>query len=185
MRFICRFIFFKLLGWHQSDDFPAEKKLIVIMLPHTSNWDFLMGWLFYCSHGRKPRFLIKPQWFVFPVGWLVRAMGGVPIERGDKSAQSLLAIKKDIESSKEFLLNITPEGTRSRVNRWKKGFHLLARQLELPIMPGYLDYKKKEVGINPLFYVSDDFSKDAQFLKQYYEGVTARHPENFNIDCIR
>ena len=171
------------MHWRFSGTFPENKTLIVIIAPHTSNADFLMGKLIFCVLGKKPHFMIKEQWFRPPVGWLIKALGGVPVDRTSSSGTIKLLIDH-LKNDEEFILNITPEGTRSRVKRWKRGFYKLSLQTGIPILPGYIDYKKKEIGVGKLIYPTGNYNADSQYLKSFYKNITARHPENFNVDCI-
>lgn len=183
MQKFCKWFFYKLLGWHFTDNFPPNKKLIVIIAPHTSNTDFLMGKLIFCVLGKKPHFMIKKQWFRPPIGWLIKALGGVPVDKTSTNG-TVKSLIEHFKNDDEFFLNITPEGTRSRVKRWKKGFYKLSIQTGIPILPGYIDYGKKEISIGKLIFPSGNYETDSQYLKSFYKNITARHPENFNIDCI-
>ncbi len=183
MQKLCKWIFFRLMKWQFSDVFPKNKKLILIIAPHTSNMDFLMGKLIFCVIGKKPYFMIKEQWFRPPIGWIMKAIGGVPVNRTSSSG-TVKSLIKHLQNDEEFILNITPEGTRSRVKRWKRGFYKLSLQTGIPILPGYIDYKKKKIGVGKLIYPTGNYDADSQYLKSFYKNVTARHPENFNADCI-
>jgi len=184
MQQLCKWIFHKLLGWNFTGEFPDQKKVIIIIAPHTSNADFLIGKLIFCVKRIKPYFLIKEQWFRPYIGWLTKALGGIPVSKTSNNS-TVKFILKNLKQKKEFYLNITPEGTRSPVKRWKKGFYKLSLQTGIPILPGYIDYKKKEIGVGKLIYPSGDYNKDIQYLKSFYKDVTARHPEKFNINCIK
>jgi len=183
MQRFCKWIFFKLMGWHFVGQFPAEKKLILIMSPHTSNTDFLIGKMFFCALGRKPYFMIKKQWFRPPIGWITKALGGIPVDR-TSSSNAVKSIISHFKNSNNFILNITPEGTRSKVKRWKRGFYKLSMQTGVPILPGYIDYKKKQIGVGKLIYPTGNYEADRQYLKSFYQNITARHPEKFDINCI-
>ncbi len=172
------------MKWKLQGNFPEEKKFVLIIAPHTSNSDFLMGRLIFYVLNRKPYFLIKKQWFRFPIGWFIKKLGGVPVDR-QSSNSSVRDIIRHFQSNDEFILNITPEGTRSRVNRWKKGFYSIATNANMHILPGYIDYGKKEIGVGTLFMPTGNYEEDMKPLKQFYSNRTARHPEKFNIDCIR
>jgi len=187
MKKICNFILTKLLGWKIIGNLPKKiDKGIVIIAPHTSNWDFILGKLYYCSVGLKPKFMIKYQWFVPPIGWFIKFLGGVPVNR-DNAKGSLLPIIKEIEKSNSFLLNITPEGTRKKVKKWKKGFYKLAISTGLPIYMGKFDYEKKILTISEKkFYPSGDYKKDSKVFYDFFKtGAVGKHPENFDPECIK
>ncbi len=184
---ICGFLFFKVLGWKVTGGLPKETdKYVVIIAPHTSNWDFILGKLYYCSQGKKPKFMIKAQWFKPPVGWLIKMLGGVPVDR-DNAKGSVLPLIKQIEQSDSFILNITPEGTRKKVKKWKKGFYKIAMGTGLPILMGKFDYKNKILTIdNKLFTPSGDYKKDSEVFYNFFKtGAIGKHPENFDVECVK
>ncbi len=183
MQKFCKWLFTKIMGWRLEGNFPTEKKLILIIAPHTSNADFLMGKLIFCVLGKKSHFMIKKQWFRPPVGWLIKALGGVPVDRAN-SSRTVKSLIEHFQNDEEFFLNITPEGTRSRVKKWKKGFYKLSLQTGIPILPGYIDYRKKEIGVGKLIYPTGNYEADIEYLRSFYKNVTPRHPENFDINCI-
>jgi len=186
MRFLCKFLFNKVLGWHAVGTNPTVKKYIVIIAPHTSNWDFILGKLFYCTEGIKPKFMIKEQWFKPPIGWLIRWLGGVPVNR-EKAYGSLLPLMKEIKKNDTFILNITPEGTRKKVKKWKRGFYKLAVETGLPIFMGKFDYKNRIIYIDgDLFYPTGDYEKDLKVFQNFYkENTIGKYPEKFDLNCIK
>ncbi len=184
---ICGFLFFKVLGWKVINKLPyLSGKYIVIIAPHTSNWDFILGKLYYCSQGLKPKFMIKAQWFKPPVGWLIKSLGGVPVNR-ENAQGSVLPLIKEIEKSDSFILNITPEGTRKKVKKWKKGFYKIAMGTGLPIIMGKFDYKNKVLTISQeLFYPTGNYQKDAEIFYEFFKtGAVGKHPENFDPACVK
>lgn len=173
-------IILKLCGWKFKGIVPDAKKSIFIMAPHTSSWDFILGRLLLWNKGIKTKFLIKQEFFFFPIKSLMKKMGGVSINR----EQSKNAIKYCVElfdHYPEISLVITPEGTRQYTDHWKKGFYFIAEQAHVPIFIGFLDYKKKEGGILAEFKPSGDFEKDILLIQAYYKGITAKYPEKFNV----
>lgn len=168
----------KLGGWTTSGTLPEDKKCIVIAAPHTSNWDFVLGWLYYKSLGGKIQVMIKEDLFVFPLGILLKWMGAIPVDRrpGNRMVEKMAQefVKQDT-----LHLAIAPEGTRGKVNEWKKGFLLIARRANVPIYLAYADYKKKHLGFIGKFYTTEDVAADMKNLQKSYEGITPRHPNNF------
>lgn len=156
------------------------RRCVLIMAPHTSNWDFVIGRLALWAIGAKAGFLIKKEAFFFPLGWLLKKMGGIPIDR-KKSKNVVWQIAVLLNKSKEMALVITPEGTRSLRHEWKKGFYYIASMAEVPIVMGYLDYAKKEAGIGKMIYPSEDYQADLSVIYDFYKDFTARHPEKFNL----
>ena len=163
------------LGPVDGVDLP---KCIVCVAPHTSNWDFIVGKLFYTSIGCNAGFLIKKEWFFFPFNLLFNWLGGVPVDRGKRTSVTDQMVER-FKTSERFQLAVTPEGTRKRAKDWKKGFYFIALKANVPIVVAYFDYGKKEVGTKGVFYPTGDVDKDIQTIREMYRGVTACHPENF------
>jgi 1-acyl-sn-glycerol-3-phosphate acyltransferase len=177
----CARIILKIIGWKVLSGVPdGVKKAVVVMAPHTSNWDFVIGRLAFASLGVRIYLMIKKEAFFFPVGPILRALGGIPVDRRH-SQNTVKTIGQHFEEKEKFYLIITPEGTRKRVERWKKGFYFIAQNAQVPILPGYLDYRKKEGGIGPMIIPTGDFEKDFAQIQDFYRGKHARHPEKFNL----
>ncbi|MDD2437268.1 MAG: 1-acyl-sn-glycerol-3-phosphate acyltransferase [Massilibacteroides sp.] len=168
----------KLIGWKAVPIGKYVPKCVICVAPHTSNWDFILGKLFYLSLGRKANFLIKKEWFFFPLNFLFNWMGGVPVDRNKKTSVTDQMVKA-FNKRKQLHLAVTPEGTRQRVEEWKKGFYFMALNANIPILLAYFDYKKKEVGFKEMFYPTGNATEDILKIRSYYNDVTARHPENF------
>lgn len=174
----------RILGWKIVGDLPpGEKKCVVIMAPHTSNIDFVFGWLGYSSLGINSHFLIKQEafnWFSAP---LLRAMGGIAVNRG-RSGNLVFQLTEEFERRNQLVLTITPEGTRKPNKHWKKGYYLIAQQAKVPMVMGFLDYKNKIGGFGPSFYPSDSYDADLEKISAFYNTKTARFPENFLLPLI-
>lgn len=180
MRWISRFLL-KLFGWKIVSGMPeGVPRAVVVMAPHTSLWDFVIGRLGFFMFGISIRLIIKKEMFFFPLGPLLKAMGGIPVDRAH-SQNTVKGITRHFNQADSFYLVITPEGTRRLVKRWKKGFYFIALQAKVPLILGYLDYQKKEGGLGPLIYPSGDFEKDFQQIEAFYKGKHARHPDKFNL----
>jgi 1-acyl-sn-glycerol-3-phosphate acyltransferase len=180
LKLIAKFIL-KIWGWKIHGIIPpGVKKCIIIAAPHTSNWDFFIGRFAYFAIGVKVKFLIKKEVFVFPIGPIVKAWGGIAVDRGKRNniVQQVVSIFNNSES---LYFLITPEGTRKYSARWKKGFYLIAEQANIPIALGYADFKKKEAGIGPVIYPSGDYDKDLKIIQDFYRNITAKYPENFSL----
>jgi 1-acyl-sn-glycerol-3-phosphate acyltransferase len=169
----------RLFGWKTLAIMPPEKSYIVVVAPHTSNWDFVWGQLFYLSIGMKAKVLIKKELFYFPIGNLLRSMGGVPVDRR-KGSDVVDEMIREFSVRDSFILVLTPEGTRSRVDEWKTGFHRIARGAVVPIVLGFIDYEKKQLGTAGFFYPGQDPEADMKRIKSFYAGITPRYPEKFS-----
>ena len=177
---ICSFIYHKILGWKAEVSVPDFDKCIICAAPHTTNWDLFIGKLFISAIGRESGFMMKKEWFFFPLGLIFKAVGGIPVDRGRKtSLVDQMAAR--FARSKKFQLAITPEGTRKANPNWKKGFYYIAKGAGVPIQLAYLDFGKREMGITEVFYPTDDEEADFKHIFNYYKGVEAKKPENFLI----
>lgn len=169
----------KIAGWKTILSVDKVSKSVICVAPHTSNWDFLLGKLFYSAiGGGKASFLMKKSWFFFPFGSIFRAMGGVPVDRSKKNSVTTQMVK-EFNSRAVFHLAITPEGTRKLTEKWKMGFYYIAKGANVPIQLAYIDYKKKEMGITEIFYPTGDEKSDMEQIQAFYKDVTAKFPAQF------
>ena len=172
--------FLKCAGWSVDITVPYREKAVICVAPHTSNWDFLMGLLAYRSMGRKASFLMKKFWFFFPLNYIFKSLGGIPVNT--KASQSLTStLIEDFKTRKQLNLAVTPEGSRSPVEKWKTGFLTIAYNARVPIQLGVIDFKLKKVIIKHEFITSGDFQKDLQEIRTYYSifKEAAKYPEKF------
>lgn len=181
-------LIFKLFGWRithfLSDDI---KKCVIVVAPHTSNWDFIFGMGAVKLMGIKQRFAIKKEWMRFPFKKLMESLGALPIDRNKKKVQGeklsgVDAMSALFENRDELRLIITPEGTRSRVEKWKTGFYFVAVKANVPIALGFMDYKTKTCGIDKVIYPSGNFNADMKEIMAFYKNVNGKNPENFSTD---
>ncbi len=171
----------RILGWRISGKLPDEiKKAVIIVAPHTSLWDFVYGRLAFWILDIPVNFMISAKYFKFPLGWLLTILGGEPVTNS-KPLRLLLEILGKFKNAKSFYVVITPEGTRSLVDEWKKGFYQIATRAEVPIVMAYIDYKYKKGGLGPVFYPTGDFEKDLPEIQKFYLKFNARHPERYNL----
>jgi 1-acyl-sn-glycerol-3-phosphate acyltransferase len=181
-------LIFKLGGWKITHFLPDEiKKCVIIVAPHTSNWDFIygMGALKYMHLNQ--RFAIKKEWIRFPFKRLMTSSGALPIDRNpknplDEKKGAVDAMADLFENRKDLRLIITPEGTRSRVEKWKTGFYYVAFKANVPIALGYLNYGKRECGIDKLIYPTGDFKTDMKQIMDFYKEMKGKNSENFTVD---
>jgi len=172
---------FKVLGWKAVVTVEEPPKSVICVAPHTSNWDFIIGKLYYWSLGRKSSFLMKKSWFFFPAGILLRSMGGIAVDRSKRTSVTE-QMAEEFNKHESFHLAITPEGTRKLISKWKMGFYHIAVQAKVPIQLAYIDYAKKEMGISGILYPSDDEEADLVIIQAFYKTVNPKHPEKFFIN---
>ena len=176
MKLIVRF-FFWIFGWKIDENTPSGvHKCVIVMGPHTSNWDFVLGKMAFISYGVKANYLIKKELFVFPFGYLLKWMGGIPVDRYQRNNITNRA-KELFEKSETLYLVFTPEGTRAYNENWKKGFYYIAQAAKVPIYIAYVDYKKKIGGFHSLFEPTGDTDKDILAIKGILSKFQGRFPE--------
>jgi len=178
-------IYIRLIGWKIKGSLPEGiKKCVIIAAPHTSIRDFIIGRAAFYSMGiNKISFLIKKEMFTFPLGVLIKTLGGIPIDRSN-SGNMVNVIGKMFKEKESLLLIITPEGTRKYVENWKKGFYLIAQQAEVPIVLSYVDYEKKEGGIGTILHPTGNYEEDLKVIQEFYKDKTAKYPEMFSLSSI-
>lgn len=177
-----RFIM-KLIGWKVVNNLPPEvKKCVVMMAPHTSNWDFLLGFLGYMTIGINSKYLIKKEAFVFPLGNFLRAVGAIPVDR-KASTNIVIQVGEMFKAADSLYITITPEGTRSLSRNWKRGFYHIAENAGVPVAFGFLDYKTKVGGIGRILMPSGDYDADLKQIEDFYKNINPRFPEKFSLSA--
>lgn len=182
MQAVCKFLL-KLLGWKAVSGVMPHKKAIIIGVPHTSAWDFIISYLYYTSVGGVANIVIKKEFFFWPVGYFLRKAGAIPIDRS-KGASVVKQIVAEMNSREVMHLAITPEGTREKTTRWKAGFHTIAKSTGAVVYLGFFDFGRKEIGWRDTLELTDDAQEDIRRMKAYYRnrGVLGKHPEKFTLD---
>jgi len=180
MHYLAKTIF-RIKGWTLQGKIPdGLKKCVIIQAPHTSMLDFFIGWLASKIYRVKFRFIIKKEAFIFPLSYLIKAMGGIPVDRS-KSQGTVKQIVNVFNNSNCLYLIITPEGTRSYTDKWKKGFYFIATQAKVPIVLSFIDYEKKTCGVGGLLEPTGNFEEDFKIIENFYRGMKGKYPENFNL----
>ena len=165
-------------GWTHHVDAPSEKKYVLIVAPHTSNWDFLLMFPVGLLLKRRVRFMIKHSVFVGPVGSVLRWLGGIAVERSSRH-NFVQQMVDEFAQAEEMVLIITPEGTRSPVPEWKRGFYHIAHEAGVPIVRCFLDTGRRRAGIWAPFYPTGQVEADLKKLRADYDQVIPRYPEKF------
>jgi len=175
LRILARFLL-SLSGWLIDDNLPKESKYVLVGAPHTSNWDLLLLLLGMMALGFRFDWVGKHTLFKWPVGSLLKAIGGIPVDRRIRSG--FVSRMVDLFNSREnFILMITPEGTRSKATYWKTAFYYIALQAKVPIALGYIDYGERKLGVGKTVLLSGDIVKDFEVLRDFYEGKKGKYPE--------
>lgn len=161
-------------GWRLEGTLPDVPRAVLIAAPHSSWWDGVHGLLFKVALGVDIRFMAKREIFKGPLGWLLRKLGGIPIER--HAAHGVVEQMRELFRTREKLwLGITPEGTRKRVTQWKSGFWHIAHDAGVPIVPVYFDYPRRVIGVGPLFQPTADMDTDIAALRAFYAPFKGKH----------
>lgn len=167
----------KLLHW-KIEPFPCVKRGVVILAPHTSNWDFFYSFLYVSALGIRMKILMKHELFRFPTGFLFRLAGGIPV---DRSRPGNLVNRMDelFYRRKHFIVGLSPEGSRKRVETWKTGFYYMALSAKVPILAAYIDYSTRQIGVLKSIVPSGDVITDMESIRALYRTITPKHPERF------
>ncbi len=179
----CGWLLYKRLGWTKEVTEEHPDKYIICLAPHTSNWDFILGQLYMRAEGFSINFLMKKEWFFWPLGVLFRRIGGIPVFRS-KHTSMTDNLAQTAERRKTFRLCITPEGTRKRVDEWKKGFYFIALKAKLPILLYGVDYADKKIVCTKTFIPTGNLEDDMKEIKRYFKGFRGKKPENFSVGEI-
>lgn len=182
LKVICKLIM-KLWGWKPVNGLMPNKKSIIIGVPHTSALDFVISYLYYTAAGGVAHVVIKKEFFFWPVGFFLKKMGAIPIDRS-KGTTVVKQIIEEMNSHEVFHLAITPEGTRKLTKNWKAGFHTIAKATGATVYLGFFDFGRKQIGWIETLELTDDSKEDIRRMKAYYreKEVVGRHPEMFTAE---
>lgn len=166
----------RMFGWRISGDLPNVARAVVIVAPHTSNWDGLFGLSAIQALKLRVNVLGKDALFVGPLGWLLRSMGVIPVDRSSPQGMVRQIVAR-FHSSPTLFLAVAPEGTRHAAERWKTGFYQIAFEAGVPIVLVAFDYSRREVRIIGSLQPSGDQEADLERIYACYRGIPARNPE--------
>ena len=176
MRHLAQGILF-LFGWRMCTKNPSMLRCVVIAAPHTSNWDFLLMILFSSAFGLKTKWMGKSTLFIPPFRYFLRSLGGIPVKR--ESRNKLVSNMIDLFSKGEDLMLVVPvEGTRGYTKYWKSGFYHIAFGAKVPILPTFLDYKRKIGGFGLPLTATGNVQSDMQKLRNFYKPFLGKYPRN-------
>lgn len=174
---IGKFILYRLMGWKIVGKLPDLKKYILIGGPHTSNWDFILAICFVWILQLKITILGKKELFVFPIGKFFRVLGVIPVER-KKAQNQVSAVAEMFSNRNEFIIGLSPEGTRKKVDKLRSGFYNIALQANVPIVVGIIDGVTKTIHIRTPYYNTGDKETDFKYFNSQYKSYTGIIPKN-------
>ena len=157
-------ILFDWLGFSENVTEVLPDKCVIALAPHTSNWDFIIGKLYTTATGQSNLFLMKKEWFFWPLGILMRRMGGIPVYR-DKKMKVTDSVAEMARNADVFRVCVTPEGTRKANSEWKKGFYYIALTADIPILLYGLDFKTKTIVCTKKIIPNGDVENQLQEIK--------------------
>lgn len=174
MQQLAKFIYHKLLGWSFNGVFPGHvSKFVIVVVPHTSWWDFLLGLLIRKIWNEEINYVGKKSLFDSPFGWFFKWTGGAPIDRS-KNSDTVSATAQIFKEREKFRLTIAPEGTRKKVDKWKTGFYFIAKTANVPIVLIAFDFGKKEVKISEPVYTTENQEADFETYRSFFNGVEGK-----------
>jgi len=178
-KIIGSFIFF-ISGW--KCDYPQKFKInkcVTVAAPHTSNWDLIYAVSVYWKERIKVQFIIKNSYTKGLHGYFFKWLGGIGIDRSKHS--NMVDFSVDLlNKHNEIVLMLSAEGTRKYVERWRTGFYHIALNAKVPVLLGFLDYKKKVAGVGDLIHLTGDFEVDMTKFQDFYKDIEGKFPENYN-----
>ncbi|MDC0580312.1 1-acyl-sn-glycerol-3-phosphate acyltransferase [Bacteroidia bacterium] len=174
---ISRWIFENVWGWKVKGQMPPLSKYLIVVAPHTSNWDFMVGLLYRTmTPNFNPKYIGKKELFVWPIGYLFKALGGFPVERSKK--MNFVDTMVEVYRSQEtFITTITPEGTREYNEQWKTGFYFIAQKANIPIVKIGFDYTTKIIEVNEPYYITKGVEETIVDFKDYFRQFKGKYPE--------
>lgn len=165
-------------GWRFEGSVPDVRKMVLIVAPHTSNWDFPVGLQAKLALRLGCTFIGKHTLFRWPLGVLMRWLGGIPVDR--KAAAGFASeVARVMREADRMTVALAPEGTRKLVPQWKSGFYRIAVEAGAPILPVGFDYSRKVVFFAPLFHPTGDYATDLAELRSYYRPEMGQKPANY------
>ena len=169
-------LYLKVAGWQLTGEIPAARRFVMIAAPHTSNWDLPMTLALVFAFRLKVYFLAKHTLFRPPFGLLLRWLGGIPVDRS-KANNLVERAAEQFSIHNDLILIVPPEGTRKRVRFWKSGFYHIACGAKVPIVLGFIDFKRKVAGFGGTYVPSGNFDADLTEIQSFYEGITGKNPD--------
>ncbi len=164
------------IGWRIDGDVPDVPKLVAIVAPHTSSWDFVVGVVALFALDGRVTFLGKDALFGWPLGAMMRWLGGIPVDRLNPSGMVERTVA-EFRRRDRMVLALAPEGTRKKVVRWRSGFYHVAVGARVPIVPVAFDWATKTIRIGAPIVTAGRLEDDMQTMAAFYAGVRGKRPE--------
>ncbi len=168
----------RLWRWRIDGSLPELPKFVIVVAPHTSNWDFPVGVFAMFALDLRIHWFGKDTLFHGPFGWLLRALDGRPVRR-DAPEGVVAEMAGIVRAERQFLLALAPEGTRKPVQQWRTGFYHIAHAAGVPIVPVWFDWSRHEIGIGSPMWTTGDVRSDLARLQSLYRADMARNPGGF------
>lgn len=168
--------FLERFGWKKEGTLPDIPKFVLIAAPHTSNWDFLLTIAYAFAYKTKVFWMGKDTLFRKPFGSLVSWIGGIPIDR-EKAHNMVSQSIETFNTIEKLIMIVPPEGTRKKVRRWKTGFYHIAHGAKVPIVLGFIDYRRKIGGFGPKLIPTGDIAADMEIIQSFYATITGKYPD--------
>ena len=172
---IARFLLW-LGGWTAVGEKPPVRKAVLIVAPHTSNWDGFWAIVYKVYTGLDIGWFVKDSMFWFPLNILLRINGAIPLDR-KRAGSSVSQAIDAFDEHDDFYLGLAPEGTRSLTQHWKSGFYRIAEGANVPVVLGFIDYGNKRIGLGPMITLTGDRDKDMAIIESFYSSLSGHHPE--------
>ncbi|MCB0102297.1 MAG: lysophospholipid acyltransferase family protein [Anaerolineales bacterium] len=168
-------LFLAVTGWKVAGSVPDIPKFVLVLAPHTSNWDlpFILAVMY--GLGLKINWFGKKELFPWPIGGVFKRLGGIPIDRSSRY-NVVQQTAQTIREREQIVMGIAPEGTRSQSGHWRTGFYYIANLAQVPIVFGYLDYARKVGGLGPVMHTTGNIEADMKVIREFYSGITAKYP---------
>ncbi len=166
----------RLLGWELVGQLPDTRKIVLVAAPHTSNWDFMYLFLVSKSLGVRINWMGKEELFKGPMGPISRALGGIPVRRG-QSMNMVQQMAQAFAERDSMLLAVPPAGTRHKTDYWHSGFYYIALEAGVPITLGFVDYGRKKVGFGPTFTPTGNVKADMDIARAFYADIEGKFPD--------
>jgi 1-acyl-sn-glycerol-3-phosphate acyltransferase len=170
-------------GWQVRVE-PPPRRCVVIGAPHTSGWDLPLTLLMMLAADLRLRWIGKDTLFRGPIGWMLRGLGGLPVNRRSRN-NFVDQMVEAFRVNESLMVAILPEGTRGNATHWKTGFYYIALGADVPIVLGYADYRRRIVGLGPVLHPTGDIQADFATIRAFYAGIVGKHPERQGAIQIR